>query len=159
MKSREAISQLIKTSELKLNVLYELYELTKKQRKDIENKDDEYLLYTIEKKQEKIEEINELDKNFYITFLDLKKDLAIDSIDEIDIEKYDNVKLLKEVVRSILEVTQNIQKIDKLNVEDVSRELEVVKGEMKNLKSSVRATKSYGNMYNHSQGVFIDNKK
>ena len=123
MKSREAISQLIKTSELKLNVLYELYELTKKQRKDIENKDDEYLLYTIEKKQEKIEEINELDKNFYITFLDLKKDLAIDSIDEIDIEKYDNVKLLKEVVRSILEVTQNIQKIDKLNVEDVSRRI------------------------------------
>lgn len=159
MKCKEAISQLIKLSEDKFNVLVEFYKLTEIQKKEIENKEDQYLLYTIEKKQENINYINQLDEQFCNTFSNLKNELNINSIEEIDSNEYADIKELKAIVDKILMLTHKIQEIDKSNVEEVKKEMQMVKEEMKNIKNSARANMCYNNMYKHSQGVFIDNKK
>lgn len=159
METKNAINFLIEVSETKYNVMKEIYELTKKQKVDIENGNGDSLLSDIEKKQEKIEEVNSLDKQFYSIYIKIKQMLNINSIEEIDINKYPNIKDLKNQVANVLEITKKIDEVDKINMDEVKKEFEKVKNEMKSLKNNVKASRGYNTKYNYAQGVFIDNKK
>lgn len=159
MEIRTSINLLAELTETKYQIMKEIYELTKKQKVDIQSGDADELVRDVEKKQEKIEEVNSLDKQFYTVYVKVKQMLNINSIEEIDVNKYPEIKELKIHVEKVLEVVKLIDNIDKINNEEVKKEFEKVKSEMKNLKTSVRANKVYNTKYNHAQGVFIDNKK
>jgi len=159
MEIKNAINFLVEVSETKYNIMKEIYELTKKQKLDIENGNADSLLHDIEKKQEKIEEVNSLDKQFYSTYIKLKQMLNVNSLEEINVNAYPEIKELKNKVGKILEITKQTDEIDKINMDEVKKEFEKVKFEMKSLKNNVKAARGYNTQYNHAQGVFIDNKK
>ncbi|CAH2211905.1 flagellar export chaperone FlgN [Tepidibacter aestuarii] len=166
MNIRELINLLIQISETKYNLMKDIYEITKVQKIAIENDNSDSLISYIEKKQDKIDGVDKLDKQFYSLYIKLKEDLNIDSIEHIDTQKYLEIKDLKIKIENILKLTKEIDEIDKINTKKVKEELEKVKeniknikNDKKNLKNNVRAYKGYNTKYNHAQGVFIDNKK
>ncbi|MEJ8552679.1 flagellar export chaperone FlgN [Tepidibacter sp. Z1-5] len=166
MNIKDLIDILTQISETKYNLMKEIHEITKMQKIDIENNNSDLLINYIEKKQDIIDEIDKLDKQFYSIYIKLKEDLNIDSIDHIDTQKYPEIKELKSKIENILKLTKEIDEVDKINNKKVKEELEKVKENLKNvktdqksLKNNARAYKGYNNKYNHAQGVFIDNKK
>lgn len=166
MNIKDLINILAQISKTKYNLMKEIHEITKMQKIDIENNNSELLNNYIEKKQEKIDEINKLDKQFYSLYIKLKEDLNIDSIEHIDTKKYPDIKELKSRIENILKLTKEIDEIDRMNTKKVKEELDKVKENLKNikndkksLKNNARAYKGYNTKYNHAQGVFIDNKK
>ena len=166
MSVNELIDILIQTSEIKYHLMSEVYDITKIQGIHIENSNTDSLLENIEKKQEKIDEINELDQKFYSAYINIKEKLGIISLEDIDTQKYPNIKKLKQTISNILSVTKDIDALDKGNNQNVKKEFDKVKQELNNVKkdrksinNNVRAYKGYNNKYNHAQGVFIDNKK
>ncbi|WP_099190184.1 flagellar export chaperone FlgN [Tepidibacter mesophilus] len=166
MNIKDLINSLIQISEMKYNSMKEIQEITKMQKIDIENSNSDSLINYIEKKQDKIEDINKLDNQFYSLYIKLKEDLDIDSIENIDVQKYPEIKELKSKIENILKLTKEIDEIDKVNNKKVKEELEKIKENLKNIKNdkkslsnNMKAYKGYNTKYNHAQGVFIDNKK
>jgi chromosome segregation ATPase len=166
MSVNELIDILIQTSEIKYNLISEVYEITKAQSACINNSNTDYLLENIEKKQQKINEINDIDKKFYSAYINVKEKLKIESIESIDTQKYPNIKDLKKNVSNILRVTKNIDDLDRINNQSVKKEFDKVKEEMNNIKKehkdlnkNIKAYKGYNTRYNHTQGVFMDYRK
>ncbi|WP_072888550.1 flagellar export chaperone FlgN [Tepidibacter formicigenes] len=166
MNIKDLINLLIQISNTKYNIMKEIYEITKMQKVEIEKNNADSLLKYIEKKQEKIEEVNELDKKFYSIYIKIKEDLGITNIENIDIQKYPEIKELKNTVENILNITREIDEIDKINnskvkeeFDKVKEELNKVKNDKKNLRNNMKAYRGYNTKYNHAQGVFVDYKK
>lgn len=166
MSVNELINILIQTSEIKYHIMSEIYEITKIQGINIENANTDSLLENIEKKQQKIDEINKLDQKFYSGYINIKEHLKITSLENIDTQKYPNIKDLKQNISNILNLTKDIDALDKGNNQNVKKEFDKVKEElnnvkkdMKSLSNNMKAHKGYNTKYNHAQGVFIDNKK
>ncbi|SHH20939.1 flagellar export chaperone FlgN [Tepidibacter thalassicus] len=166
MNIRELINFLIQITQKKYNLMNEIYEISKMQKIELENNNVDLLLRHVEEKQEKIEEVNELDKKFYSIYIKLKEELGIIDIENIDTKKYPEIKELKNQVGNILDVIKKIDELDKINNNKVKEELDKVKEELnkvrnnkKNLKNGARAYKGYNSRYNHAQGVFVDYKK
>ncbi|OPJ56046.1 flagellar protein FlgN [Alkalithermobacter paradoxus] len=159
MNTSDCIEKLIELSEKKYILLVEMYEITKRQREYIKEKDDNALLDSIEKKQSRIDDINELDKEFYEIYSNIKKSLGVNSIEEISINNYPSLKNLKNKVSEIMSVLGKIDIIDNENKEKANEELNKVKNDIKSLRSNVRANKGYNAGYKDVQGIFIDNKK
>ena len=155
--TKELIDELVNISEKKLEYLYNMLELTKFQREYI---DEENMIKTdeiLEKKDELIKKIDKLDIEFLIKFSELKKKHNVDDINELDINVYPSLKILKDIIKNISSTLMSISILDDENNKYLKNSLEKIKSDLKRLKKGKKAYKGYNKSIEES--IFIDEKK
>lgn len=158
--ARQMIDDIVEMQRKKLAWIQELLDLSKKQELSLNSGSYHSLLDQIKHKQEVIEKIDHIDRVFYTDFLKLKRMLNVESMEDIDVEKFPNILLLKRLVQEIMDELCRLQELDFQNKDEVQKEIEKVKSEMKSLNHQVRANKSYANGYKtETPGFFVDGKK
>ncbi|KPU26888.1 hypothetical protein TR13x_07675 [Caloranaerobacter sp. TR13] len=160
--SDDLIKELIDFSEIKLSLVKEILEITKKQSECIKNNDIKRLQVYIDIKQNKIEEINKIDSAFVEKYEEFKMINKIDSIETIDVEEYPNLKRLKETINKILLILKEVQVIETDNNEKIKNEFDSVKLKLKNVKQGKKIVKGYDNAYkirNMNSSIFINIRK
>lgn len=151
------VQELIGLSREKANYLTNILDLTKEQKRVIKEENMERLNQIIEKKSEIIKKIDKLDVSFITKFSQLKKENNIGDLNEIDTEKYPNLKELKEVVAQITSILMAISIVDKENNKALEENLGKVKLSLKRVKEGKKAYKGYNKSI--SQSMLIDEKK
>ena len=99
--TKELIDKLISISKEKSQLLFEIQEITKRQKEEIKKEDMENLNGILDKKDHIINKINKLDISFLTIFSQIKKQENIQGIDELDVSKYPNLKELKKIIREV----------------------------------------------------------
>lgn len=155
--TKNRIDDLISISKEKNKLLGEMYNITKGQRDQIYKEDMDKLNKVLDKKDHIIKEINRLDASFLSIFSQIKKQEAVDNIDELDMDKYPNLIELKGAVGDISSTLMAISLIDEENAKAIKEKLEDTKLELRKVKEGKRAYKGYNATITES--MLIDEKK
>ena len=155
--TKELIDELISISKEKNQLLVEMQKITKGQREEIKEEDMENLNEILDKKDYIIKEINKLDISFLTIFSQIKKNRDIQNIDEMDIEKYPNLKELKKTVKEVSSTLIAISLMDKENNNSMKAKLEETKMEIRKIKDGKKAYKGYNATI--AESILIDEKK
>lgn len=151
------VKKMIELSLEKKGLLNKILELTKTQTNAIENENMDDLSVILVEKERLMEEIDVLDRDFLSLYNAIKLDEGIDSLEKIDIEKYANVKSLKEIVTEINSILNNISTIDRNNTIKMKLNVDKIKSDLKQVKEAKRAYKGYN--YEAVESMLIDEKK
>ncbi|WMM24154.1 flagellar export chaperone FlgN [Tissierella sp. MB52-C2] len=151
------VKRMIELSKEKKSILNEILEITKLQKDFIENEQMEELNEALLTKEKLIEKIDIIDKEFLNLYNQIKMEEQITSLDKIDIQKYSNIKSLKEIVSEINTILNNISIIDKNNTTKMKSNVDKIKSDLKQVKEAKRAYKGYN--YEAVGSMLIDEKK
>lgn len=151
------INQIISLSKDKKILLNKILDLTNKQKMAIEDDDLDYLGLILEDKDNLMNKIDKIDIEFIKLYNTIKKTEDISTFDEIDVEKYNNIKDLKDIVNDINKVLTEISNKDKENRRIMKLSLDNVKLDIKNVKKGQKAYKGYN--YESTSSMLIDEKK
>lgn len=151
------IDKMIQLSKAKKEDLSEILELTKKQKIYIENDKMDSLDDTISAKDNLMNKIDLLDLEFLSLYGEIKKMENVESLDEINFEKYKNITRLQENIREINRILKNIASIDKENTRIIKEEFSEVKSGLRQVKEVRKAYKGYN--YSPGGSVLLDEKK
>lgn len=155
--TKEKIDELITISREKYRLLEDMCKYTIDQKEYIEKEDMDGLNELLDKKDDLIKQIDKLDISFLNIFSQIKKEESIENMDELDIEKYPNLKELKDVVTEISSTLMALSMLDKENNENIKQKLKATKMELKKVKEGQRAYKGYNKTVTGS--IMIDEKK
>lgn len=156
----QIIDRMVEENKKKLRLIDELVDLSKKQELSLTSGSYNSLLDQIKLKQDIMDQIDQIDRDFYNDFVQLKTVLRVESIESIDKEAFPNILYLRNLVSSIMEKFSVLQAMDDKNEDNVKAEIERVKTEMKSLSHQVRANKVYAvQNKNDVPGFFVDSKK
>ncbi len=162
MDIKERIEVVLELTGQKIARLEKLLEFTILQGNSIKAGDIEGLSSQIEKKQNIMNLINSLDAKFLEQYTLLKKELHIQSFEEIDAKVYPSAAALQKNVGHIMILLKKIEEVDRQNSSHLQQDLEKLKLEMKKNKAEQQGNKiaaTYTRRYADVQGVFIDNKE
>mgnify|MGYP000937371614 CR=1 FL=1 len=151
------IDKLISLSKEKNQLINEMYGFTKTQEEEIKKEDMENLNEILDEKDNLIKKINKIDIEFLKVFSQIKKDEKIENISDLDPEKYPNLKELKDVVTEISSTLMTISLLDEENNKNMKKRIEETKLELKKVKEGQRAYKGYNVSMTNS--ILIDEKK
>ncbi|MBU5436597.1 flagellar protein FlgN [Tissierella sp. MSJ-40] len=151
------IDTMVALSKEKNELLLEILQLTKLQKDLIEKEDMEELNYVLDKKDKIMLEIDKIDVSFLTLYGQLKREENIDSLDEINTDKYPNLKDLKEVVAEVTSTLMSISLLDEKNNKSIRESLEKTKLELRRVKKGKIAYKGYNTEVSGS--MLIDEKK
>ena len=135
----------------------EMYETTKTQKEQIKKEDMNSLDSILDKKDHIIKEIDKLDISFMTIFSQIKREEAIENIDELDKDRYPNLRELKEIVKEISSSLMAISLLDEENNKNIKEKLEATKMELRRIKDGKKAYKGYNKTIAGS--MLIDEKK
>ena len=155
--AKEQIDKLISITKEKSQLLNTMHKITKGQGSEIEKEDMENLNEIMDKKDRIIKEIDRLDISFLTIFSQIKKDHSIESIDELDMQKYPNLVELKDAVKEVSSTLMAISLIDEKNNKAMKQKLEQTKLELRRVKEGKKAYKGYNSTITGS--ILIDEKK
>ncbi len=155
--TQENVKGMIELSSEKKALLIQILKLTKTQSDLIENEKIDDLSIVLVQKENLMQEIDILDKKFLSLYNSIKSDEGIDSLEKINIEKYANLKSLKEVVAEINSVLNDISIIDRNNTIKMKSQVDKIKSDLKQVKQAKRAYKGYN--YEPVESMLIDEKK
>ena len=127
----------------KLSILYQIYNCTSQEYGYANEDGIEQLGILIEEKQGMISEIDYLDRKFLVEFEDLKQELGIDSLDNIDGEGNEELTVLKLNTTEILEILNKIDDLDKKVQTKVSKLREDLAQELTKIKKQKDVSKIY----------------
>lgn len=153
----DRIDIIIKVSHEKKILLNEILNLTKKQKDIIENDNMDDLGKVLKDKEDLMNKIDNLDKDFLSLYNTIKLDEKIDSFESIDINKFDNIKLLKDVISEINKLLSEISSIDRENTINIKKNIDQIKLDIKHVKKSKKAYNGYN--YDTAESMLIDEKK
>jgi len=153
----ESITKMITLSMKKKEYLLELLKLSKEQEAIIDEDKMDELDNILKAKERLMEKIDELDRGFLTIYNQIKEEEKIDSFDKLPIERYENVKELKDVVNEINNILNSLSIIDKNNITKMKANLEKTKTDLKNVKLGKRAYKGYS--HGDVGSIFLDEKK
>lgn len=159
MENISLIQEMILISIKKLELMRNILDVTKRQSQFIELGKIDTVNKQIKLKDKYISEVNKLDIKFFSLYSKLKLNLNIDSIEKIDVEKYPQVKKLKEVVAEILKIMQEIKEIDDDNISRLNKDKNNLSNKLKGIRQGKKATNAYGAYKNQVKSVFFDRKK
>lgn len=151
------LDRMIKLSKDKKVFLREILKLTKDQKVFIQDEDMDGINNIISQKEKLMSSIDLLDINFLSLYKEVKELEDINSLDEINVNKYSNLKELKESIGNINILLSNISVIDKENTEIMKNNLENIKLGLKHVKEVKKAYKGYN--YESEASILIDEKK
>ncbi|GAB6086323.1 flagellar protein FlgN [Alkaliphilus crotonatoxidans] len=162
MKPEVVVDYLYRISEGKLQLMEQLLKLTKQQSvvlKDITDENLAELNQVIEEKQQVIEKVDLLDKEFVGKFEGLKELLGIDSFADMSKEPVVGFKNLKETIEKIVDVRNEIEAVDKANTEKAQMHMAAIKQELQTVKIGKQVNKNYGKKYVVNEPILFDKKK
>lgn len=113
----------------------------------------------IELKDKYVGEADKLDLVFYNLFTKLKSGLNVETIDEVDIKKYPQMKELKKVVNDILELTEEVEIIDNKNTDMLKKSMDKMSGELRRIKQGKRVSNAYTSYKNLQKSKDINREK
>ncbi|MGJ0847476.1 flagellar export chaperone FlgN [Tissierella praeacuta] len=151
------VKKMIDMSLEKKEILVEILRLTKAQGENIENDDMDNLGKLLAEKEKLMEKVDILDKDFLYLYNIIKSEENIESLEKINIEKYANIKSLKEIVIEINTILNQISSIDRNNTIKMKSNVDKIKSDLKQVKEAKRAYKGYN--YEAVGSMLIDEKK
>ena len=151
------IDKLISLSKQKNQIINEMYGFTKAQKKEIEKEDINNLNKILDEKDKLIKRINQIDIEFLNIFSQIKKEEKVENIYDLDANKYPNLKDLKDIVTEISSTLMAISLLDEENNKNMKKRIEKTKLELKRVKEGQRAYKKYNVPMTDS--ILIDEKK
>ncbi len=155
----DLVNKLIKLLDKKQLLFDEIVGTTLEQKKDIEENDANGLESLIDRKQTLINSIDEIDTAFSQGFIELKKHLNVNDLEELDFSKYPSLKGLKQKVAAIMEVAKSIMEIEEYNKTILAAKMDEIKKNMKQLSVGKKTLKAYQNPTINNDGIYIDKKK
>lgn len=154
-----AVAELIDLLDKKSKLFDTIMEITLEQKKDI----DENAANNIEKlgnqKQSIIESVDEIDKSFSEKLNLMKRELKVNTLEEIDFSKYPEMKNLKLKVVEIVSVAQDIMGIEESNKKKLVELMNGLKKEINQIKAGKKSIKAYEKPNINNDGIYIDKKK
>ncbi|HZK01491.1 MAG TPA: flagellar export chaperone FlgN [Anaerovoracaceae bacterium] len=159
MSKDDLINNLIKLSEGKLFLLKQLLTLTGQQSKNIGSEHAEKLDDIIKQKQGIITRIDVLDKEFVEKYDLLKKGVVTETLEGLQPDEKEKMKILQSRIADIYSLTEKIQKIDVANVEKLKKNLQSVQNELKKVRIGKKVVKGYSNKNTEGVSIFLDKKQ
>ncbi|MDR7856878.1 flagellar export chaperone FlgN [Tissierella sp.] len=151
------INKVILLSKDKKKLLTDLLKLTKKQKDLIDNDNLDDLGIVLEDKENIMNKVDIIDKDFLGLYNTIKSEEGIDSFDKIDVRKFDNVKTLKDIVEDVNNILNEISALDNENTRKMKSNIDKIKLDIKQVKEGKKAYKGYN--YESSVSMLIDEKK
>lgn len=151
------IDKLISLSKEKNQLINEMYGFTKAQKQEIEKEDINKLNTLLDEKDILIKKINQIDIEFLNIFSQIKKEEKVENIYDLDVKKHPNLKDLKDIVTEISSTLMAISLLDEENNKNMKKRIEQTKLELKRVKEGQRAYKKYNVPMTDS--ILIDEKK
>lgn len=136
-----------------------IYDLTINQKEDIETNMGDNLEDFIDKKQEQIDKIEEIDNFFNNVFQLLKSEIKVDTLDELDFELYPNLKTVKKQVVEIIELAYKTMEIENENKEKIDKIMNDIKSDLKRVRLGKKSIDAYDKPNASVDGIYIDRKK
>ena len=155
--TEEKILNLISLAKKKNELLNQIILLTKNQGEEIEGEKYEDLNRTLWKKDSIIKKIDKLDASFLEIFYKLKKENSIDDINELNVDDYPQLKELKKETKEIMSNLLTISMLDGKNNEAIKIKLKKAEKDLKKIRLGKRAYKGYN--YKMTESLLIDKKK
>lgn len=159
MNINDILDYLIRIGEAKAKLMDDILDITQKQSLNIGEEHIDVLSDLIQQKQKCIDKINVLNKEFIEKYDDIKQNLNVASLAEINSNEYPSVIKLKTTIQSIDKVVQQIQQLEKINNKKMLDALGAVKEQITNIKNSRKVNAVYNQGMPIYGGVFIDKKK
>lgn len=108
-------------------------------------------------KEKYMSQVEKLDLEFFLLFSKLKSELNIDSLSDIDIVKYPEIKDLKETVSSLLSLEEEIKALESENINKMNSNI----GNIGNKLKAIKQGKKVANIYNKQKNVkkYLDSDK
>ncbi|MBU5676696.1 flagellar protein FlgN [Alkaliphilus sp. MSJ-5] len=160
MGREELIEYLLKLSEGKLFLINQLLTLTQQQSEGLESEESDILNEIIEQKQNIMDRIDVLDKEFVSKYDLLKGEFLIDNVETMQTDDKNSMRLLQDKIREIQVLTGKIQQIDNSNIERLKKNMELVKNELKKVKFGRKIAQGYGNnKVTDGISIFVDKKQ
>lgn len=154
----DGIEFMITLLDRKIELLDEIFDLTKKQTKVIGDGKIDKLNELIRSKQLRIDKINKIDNEFSKIFKDIKQRNNINKIEELDVSREYLIQL-KELTGKMYKIIENICDIEKNNNELIKQNLNMVKSKIKEINIGKKAAINYYGKSVQYGGYFIDKKK
>lgn len=152
------INKLINLSDKKYELLDELLSLTEKQTAVIEIADIDGLNLLIDRKQEKLDIIKQLDIQFEAIVSDLKTLYEVNSLDELEVECLGIIDL-KQTIARIMSLLREISKLESLNKEKILAEKDKLQEKICNAATGKKAVQQYGSFASYTNPYFLDKMK
>lgn len=156
---KELIDKMIAILDKKQHEFHKIYDITKKQKEDLDQNNGDSLTKLVQEKQKHIDRVDELDSNFSECFELLKKELDIESIDSIDIKQYPEFNIIKNKISGIISLAKDIMEIESYNNKKAEEIFSTIKSELKKIKQGKATMKAYQMPTLYTDGIYIDKKK
>ncbi len=151
------INKIISLSKDKKILVTDLLKLTQKQKVIIDNDNLDDLGLVLGDKQNIMNKIDVLDKDFLGLYSTIKSDEGIDNFHSIDVKKFDNIKILREIVEEVNNILTSISILDNENTMKMKSNIDKLKLDIKQVKEGKKAYKGYN--YESAVSMLIDEKK
>ncbi len=157
--TKEIIVSLMSLIDDKGQLFDEIMKITLQQKKDIEENEAKDIEQLVNRKQAVIDSIDKIDKSFSDKLNLLKKQLNVDSLEQVDYIKYPELKELKYKVEEIMSLAQKITQIEGANKTKLISIMNNLRKEMKQLSVGKKSIKAYESPIINNDGIYIDKKK
>ena len=140
---KEMVLPLNQIMERKLSLLYELYKHTNQEYIYANEEGIGLLGNILKEKQELMSEIDHLDRKFLVGFSDLKQELGVSSLDDLDGATGENFASLKLNAAEIMSVLEKIDAMDKEVQQKINKLRDDVTQDLARIKKQRQANKVY----------------
>ena len=148
---------MINLSMEKKKYLEDLLDLVIIQEEIIAKEDVEGLENLLNRKDKLMGSIDEIDKKFLLSYESIKKIEGVKSFENLDGDKYPNLKNLKDIIKDINNLLNTIDIKEKNNISKMKENLEKTKSDLKQIKEVKRAYKGYN--YEEAGSILIDENR
>lgn len=153
------VQDLIRISESKQKLLLQMLDLTQQQSEAIAAEDAELLQELTEQRQNIIQAVDILDKQFAAGFDVLKRSLGITSLQEVSPARMEGCGDLKAVVGDIMDLLGEINELDTENTAKAQELLEGISQEIQKLNKTKRVQNAYKAPKIQPSAHFFDKKQ
>lgn len=155
----DLINNLIKLSDGKLFLLKQLLTLTEQQGKNIGSEEAEKLNKIIGQKQNIMDRVDALDKEFIGKYDLLKTKVPSGALEGLQAEDRDRMKVLQAKIQEIYSLTDKIHKLDLANVEKLKKNLKTVQDELERVRIGRKVIKGYADKSQEGVSIFLDERQ
>ncbi len=159
MAKSDLIDNLIKLSDGKLFLLKQLSVLTQQQSKNIDSEEAARLNDIIEQKQNIMKQVDVLDKDFLAKYDLLRGSVMLETLDGLQANEKDKMKILKDKITEIHSITEKIHKLDTANVEKLKKNLKSVQAELEKTRVGKKVLQGYTHQRPETISIFVDEKQ
>ncbi len=159
MTSEEYISRLRENLTKKHRLLEEILELTRRQADSIIEDSIDNLGKLIDDKQIRIDAINKLDEDFNVYFQRLKRELKVNSLDELGKAGIKGAPELKAATAGILKLVGEISSMEKSNSDNARKLLKNLGDEVRKINQGKKVSSVYTPPPANIPSYYFDKKK